>query len=348
MQRTNLPINRQRRLVPIRRTAAAIALFGACWLAASSQVLADSLETLHPGADQFIATMVDEHGFDAAEVEALLRDAKVREDILKAMRRPAEGLPWHRYRPIFMTDKRVSGGVDFYTRHADTFAAAEKKFGVPVEVIAAIIGVETQYGDITGKHRVLDALVTLGFHYPPRATFFRGELEQFLILSEEEQLPPSEILGSYAGAMGLGQFIPSSYRHYSVDGDGDQQRDLWRSIPDAIFSVANYLAVHGWVEGEPVALMLSGDGKPPADTKLPLSPTWPSNEILSWGFEPTAEADPSRLATLIELEQLDAMEYWLGYKNFYVISRYNHSKLYSMAVYQLSQALKAAGVDLQQ
>ena len=348
MQRTNLPLNSPRRLGPFRRAVATLGLVGACCFAASSHALAQSLEELHPGADQFIATMVNEHGFDAAEVEALLRDAKVREDILKAMRRPAEGLPWHRYRPIFMTDKRVAGGVEFYTRHAETFAAAEKKFGVPVEVIAAIIGVETQYGDITGKHRVLDALVTLGFHYPPRATFFRGELEQFLILSEEEQLPPSEILGSYAGAMGLGQFIPSSYRHYSVDGDGDQQRDLWRSIPDAIFSVANYLAVHGWEQGGPVALMLSGNGQPPADTKLPLKPAWPTSEILAWGFEASSEIDPIRQATLVELEQVDNMEYWLGYKNFYVISRYNHSKLYSMAVYQLSQALKSAGVDLQQ
>lgn len=323
-------------------------LCGAALSVASLCCIAQPLETLHPGADQFIATMVNDHGFEAEQVEALLRDAAVREDILSAMRRPAEGLPWHRYRPIFMTTKRVDGGVAFFNKHRATFEAAEAKFGVPVNVITAIIGVETQYGDITGKHRVLDALVTLGFHYPPRAKFFRGELEQFLILANEENLPPAEILGSYAGAMGLGQFIPSSYRHYSVDGDGDQQRDLWRSIPDAIFSVANYLAVHGWKTGEPVARMLSGDGQTPSDVKLSLKPKWSSAEILAWGFDADSTITPSRPATLIELEQEEGNEYWLGYDNFYVISRYNHSALYSMAVYQLSQALEAAGVTLQQ
>ena len=313
-------------------------------IAASWASTANDLEQLHPGSAEFIARVSAEHRLDAAMVADLLRQAAVREDILQAMRRPAEALPWSRYRPIFMTEERAAGGVEFFAENRATLAEAERKYGVPVHVITAIIGVETYYGRITGKHRVLDALVTLGFHYPPRASFFAGELEHYLLLAAEQNLPPTEVQGSYAGAMGLGQFIPSSYRSYAVDGDQDGSIDLWRSIPDAVHSVANYLAVHGWQTGEPVAQQVAPTADARTLDKQPLKPEFPVQQFVEWGYAPDATIERDRLATLIELDGAEGTEHWLGFANFYVISRYNHSALYSMAVHQLARELRDRGV----
>ncbi|MEO0369611.1 MAG: lytic murein transglycosylase B, partial [Pseudomonadota bacterium] len=198
---------------------------------------------------QFVEDMVSEHNFDRAEVEALLNKAKMSDTVLEAIQRPWEAKPWHQYYPIFLTEKRVQKGVEFWNSYADDLQRAEAELGVPAEMIVAIIGVETFYGTYKGKYSVLDALFTLGFHYPPRAKFFRSELQQYMLLSREENFDPLELKGSYAGAMGLGQFISSSYRHYAIDFDGDGVRDLLNNPVDAIGSVANYFKKHGWKKG---------------------------------------------------------------------------------------------------
>lgn len=289
----------------------------------------------------FAEEMAQRHGFDRQQVEQLLAGAERRQDILDLISSPAEAKPWYQYRPIFMTPERIGGGVDFWNRHEALLERASERFGVEPAVIVAILGVETRYGNITGRHRVLDALSTLAFHYPPRASFFRGELEEFLLLGREEPFALSEVQGSYAGAMGYGQFIPSSYRAYAVDFDDDGRRDLWQPA-DAIGSVANYFSEHGWRAGERVAVRAKAapNARPLPDASL--KPEWTVADLAQRGFEPVEDVAAGAEATLITLEQPDANEYWLGFHNFYVISRYNRSALYSMAVFQLSRAIAEA------
>ena len=215
-----------------------------------------------PQVQAFIDMMVDKHGFEQQQLVAVFNEAKRREDILELMRKPAEKvLKWHEYRKIFLTAGRIDGGVDFWKQNLDALQKAEATYGVAPQIIVAIIGVETRYGGNTGRHRVIDALSTLAFDYPPRSEFFSGELEQFLILGREEDIDVTTTTGSYAGAMGYGQFIPSSYRHYAVDFDGDGKRDLWENKMDIIGSVANYFKEHGWKTGEPVAVLASVEGE---------------------------------------------------------------------------------------
>jgi len=237
----------------------------------------------HPGANQFVSEVVAQHAMNRNMVKQLLENAEKRQDIIDLMTRPAEGKPWHEYRPIFMTDQRIDEGLKFWREHAELLNAAEQTYQVPAEIIVAIIGVETFYGRITGKHRVIDALATLAFHYPPRAKFFRSELEQYLLLGREEQLPLAEITGSYAGAMGIGQFISSSYRHYAVDGDRDGKRDLWGSRADAIASVANYFKQHKWRLGEPVIARAQRSASAKALNERPKKPKWTVAELRDWG-----------------------------------------------------------------
>ena len=261
------------------------------------------------------------------------------------MNKPWEAKPWHVYHPIFLTDKRLEKGLAFWKENAATIAKAADKFNVDPQVIVAIIGIETFYGGYMGNHKVQDALYTLGFHYPPRATFFRSEFGNLMSLIKEEKLDNSNLKGSYAGAMGYGQFIPSSYRHYSVDFDGDGRRDLLNSKADAIGSVANYFHQHGWKRGAPVALQLNHSSNTP-----PKATVWTSEKLhykVSDILSPTLslnvarDLDASQPALLVKLDQPDHAEYWLGLKNFYVITRYNRSPLYAMAVYQFSEQLKA-------
>jgi membrane-bound lytic murein transglycosylase B len=285
--------------------------------------------------------MVSEHDMDREQLSHLLTGAEKRQSIIKAMTRPAEAKPWHQYRPIFITDKRISEGVAFWRDNRPLLEQVEKEFGIPIPIIVAIIGVETSYGKILGSYRVLDALSTLAFHYPPRAKFFRSELKHFMILGREEGVSLEEAMGSYAGAMGLGQFISSSYRSYAVDFDGDGSRNLWHSRPDAIASVANYFKRHGWKSGDPVATPATRRNGARVLSDVPIKPAYPTQQLIEWGYTPAeAPATPDQVATLIELENIDGAEYWLGFHNFYVISRYNHSALYSMAVYQLSQKIE--------
>jgi membrane-bound lytic murein transglycosylase B len=324
-----------RSLFSLIQALALAAFFSATALATE----AADLESQHPGAQAFVDEMVAEHGMDAGRVSALLTDAQRRQSIIDAMTRPAEAKPWHQYRPIFITERRIADGIAFWQDNAELLARVETEFGVPSEIMVAIIGVETSYGRITGSYRVIDALATLAFHYPPRSKFFRSELAHYLQLGQEESLPLDSITGSYAGAMGLGQFISSSYRSYAVDFDDDGQRDLWQSRPDAIASVANYFKRHGWKSGEPVVARAKTTDGFRRLTKVPLKPAYPVAQLTEWGYLSSPGVDPDRVATLVELETENGPEYWLGFDNFYVISRYNHSALYSMAVWQLSQAI---------
>ncbi len=309
-----------------------------------------STASTHPGfgddpqAGRFIDEMVQRHGFDRQWLTGLFAQAQRRDDILEAISRPAEKTkPWHEYREIFVNPGRIEGGVNFWQRNAAILARAEREFGVDPGVIVAIIGVETRYGGHTGRYRVLDALSTLAFAYPPRSKFFRSELEQFLLLAREEHVPPDKALGSYAGAMGYGQFIPSSYRNYAVDFDGDGRRDLWDSMDDIIGSVANYFHRHGWAANQPVARPARLRGEAPlALLDEGLKPKRTAGFFAERGITARPPLPADMPAALLALEASGGPEYWLTLNNFYVITRYNRSPMYAMAVYQLSEAIRDA------
>lgn len=301
--------------------------------------------------NDFIAEMVKEHGFEPEPLEALFEQVETKQNILDAISRPAERtLEWKDYRKIFITKPRIEQGVGFLRQHRALLERAEMVYGIPKEVITAIIGVETFYGRMTGKYRVMDALNTLAFDYPPRAEFFRGQLKEYLLLTKEEGIDPLSLKGSYAGAMGFPQFIPSSYRAYAVDFDGDHHRNIWHNPADVIGSVANYFRKHGWETGAEVVLTASVEGEAYQSVlNQSLRPELSVAELAALGFSAqnkTVDIDPAGKATAMQLEGARGTEYWLGLNNFYVITRYNHSKLYAMAVYQLSQEIRKA--DLKQ
>ncbi len=291
-----------------------------------------------PEARALVEELVGQ-GLDRAMVERALARAERKQSILDAISRPAEARPWYEYRPIFLTEARIEGGVGFWDRHAAVIERAAREYGVDPEIIVAIIGVETFYGRHTGNYRVLDALATLGFDYPKRAGFFRRELGQFLVLASEEGWQPEQPKGSYAGAMGLGQFIPSSYRAYAVDFDGDGDRDLWDAT-DAIGSVANYFHRHGWRAGEGVAVPAIARGPVRAGLKRDVRPGYSLRQLAAEGLRPRHLPRGEGPYALIELEGAKGPEYWIGQHNFFVITRYNRSPLYAMAVWQLSQAIR--------
>ncbi|SEI68388.1 membrane-bound lytic murein transglycosylase B [Allopseudospirillum japonicum] len=331
---------------------AALALSGsALVLSPSAQALQDQasyVPSQHPEVAAFIEEMAREHQFDPQQLQPLFAEAKYQQKIIDAISRPAERvLKWHEYRKIFLTESRIQAGVNFMRENAQTLARAEQTYGVPKEIITAIIGVETFYGRNKGSYRVLDALSTLAFNYPPRSSFFRKQLVEFLILAREEGLRPELPIGSYAGAMGYGQFIPSSYRAYAVDFDGDHFRDIWTNTTDAIGSVANYFKAHQWRAGEAVVLEAQFQGDPqalPSMDRKYLKVDLPYSQAQQAGFQVTQGAlSAQTLMMPIRFEVADnQFKHWAGLHNFYVITRYNHSRLYAMAVYQLSQAIAAA------
>lgn len=296
-----------------------------------------------------VQSFVDElvaEGFARSELEAALAEANYQQNIIDAISKPAERtLNWASYQDIFLTERRVSQGQRFLQKHQATFARAEAEYGVPAEVVAAIIGVETFYGRIKGRHRVIDALATLAFDYPPRSKFFRSELKEFFYLTREEQKSPLEPVGSYAGAMGYGQFISSSYRNYAVDFDGDGIRDIWENPVDAIGSVANYLARHRWQAGEPIVVPVAyaGDDAPMFNESL--KPSRSLAETRALGLDTGLQRADEELVSPMRLEGKKGDEYWIGFNNFYAITRYNHSKLYAMAVFQLSEQLNSEGLN---
>lgn len=306
----------------------------------SSVAIADDYSN-NKSVDAFIKQMVKKHKFSKRDLEKLFAQAKIHDSILEAIARPAEGKPWYQYRPIFVTPQRTQSGIDFWKKNAAALERAEKIYGVPQEIIVAIIGVETRYGKHAGRYPVFDALATLAFAYPPRATFFKSELEHFLLMTREEKIPPQKLLGSYAGAMGMPQFISSSFRRYAVDFDGDGKRDLWNNPTDAIGSVANYFHKHHWKPGQAITHKVQVHGK--HYEKLlsrKLKPVHSQQELLKNGVILPGDLSIDAKGKLLEFEQQGPAEYWVGWDNFYVITRYNHSALYSMAVYQLSQKIK--------
>lgn len=303
------------------------------------QVQADY--STHEKASVFIDEMFAEHKYDKAVVQKLLAQAEKKESILKAIARPAEKVKmWDEYQDIFLTRQRIKKGQEFLVLHKDTLARAEKEYGVPAEVITAIIGVETYYGRQGGKYLVLDSLATLAFDYPKRRLFWR-ELKEYLLMLREQGLDASVVKGSYAGAMGYGQFIPSSYRAYAVDFDGDGKTDIIGNPVDAIGSVANYFKRHGWRTGQDVVTRahISGDAYEEV-TNTSLKPYISVSELFKLGVGPVDPLSGDEMVSLRRLQGKHGAEFWMGLKNFYVITRYNHSPKYAMAVYQLSQLIK--------
>jgi membrane-bound lytic murein transglycosylase B len=303
---------------------------------------AQAMDSARPEVRAFIETMVHDHGSDRIQLITLLEGAQSVPSILSAISRPAERLvPWHEYRTQFLNNRRIAQGADFWAVNArrlqpllDSGLAA---------TIAGIVGVETSYGRAAGRYRILDALATLAFDYPPRGEFFRSELRHFLLLTREEAVDPNLALGSYAGAMGIPQFIPSSYRQFAVDADGDGYRDLWSNWDDVIYSVANYLKVHGWRDGEAVvteAKLANADLSRFDVSTLALNETVQSLRDKGVRFE--TQMPPEAPAMLAVLRGKAGPEYRVAFNNFYVITRYNRSTMYALAVHELGQAVRKA------
>lgn len=305
----------------------------------------------NPNAQQFIDKMVKKHGFDRQQLQEILSQAKRLDSVLRLMDnqapttsvKPPSGPngAWLRYRKKFITPDNVQNGVVFWNQYEDALNRAWQVYGVPPEIIVGIIGVETRWGRVMGKTRILDALATLSFNYPRRAEYFSGELETFLLMARDEQDDPLNLKGSFAGAMGYGQFMPSSYKQYAVDFSGDGHINLWDPV-DAIGSVANYFKAHGWVKGDQVAVMANGQapGLPNGfKTKYSIS------QLAAAGLTPQQPLGNHQQASLLRLDVGTGYQYWYGLPNFYTITRYNHSTHYAMAVWQLGQAVALARVQ---
>lgn len=292
-------------------------------------------------ANEFIEEMVQEHGFDAEYLQTVFTAANKQQGILDAISRPAERVrQWKDYYPIFLTQQRRDKGLEFWRENAEALEKAEQQYGVPAEYIVAIIGVETMYGGNTGRHSVLDALSTLSFDYPPRAPFFRAQLREFLLLVREEQLNATELTGSYAGAMGLPQFMPGSFRAFAVDFNQDGRINIWTDPTDAIGSVANYFIEHGWKPGEEVAVQASlASEEAIAGLTGSLTPKHTMAQLQSMGWQPAQQIGENTKVTAFKLEADEGPEYWLGLPNFQTITRYNRSEMYAMAVMRLAQEL---------
>ncbi|OGS99101.1 MAG: lytic murein transglycosylase B [Gallionellales bacterium RIFCSPLOWO2_12_FULL_59_22] len=292
-----------------------------------------------PGIPEFIDEMVARHRFDRGEMEKVFARAQHLPDVIELISRPATIKPWLEYRAAFVNRRRIQLGLEFWNKHRETLERAEKKYGVPQDIIVAVIGVETLYGRNAGNFLVLDALTTLAFDYPRRAPFFRSELENYLLLARDQQFDLLAIRGSYAGAMGIPQFMPSSYRNYAVDFNANRATDLLREEADAIGSVANYLQGYGWINGEPVAVRAQIAGElPDAASKMPRS-------LAEWtaaGVVPDADFAQEKPARLLDFTVESGKEFWLAFGNFEVITRYNNSDFYAMSVFQLAVELKAA------
>lgn len=305
----------------------------------------------NPNAQQFIDRMVNKHGFDRQQLQEILSQAKRLDSVLRLMDnqapttsvKPPSGPngAWLRYRKKFITPDNVQNGVVFWNQYEDALNRAWQVYGVPPEIIVGIIGVETRWGRVMGKTRILDALATLSFNYPRRAEYFSGELETFLLMARDEQDDPLNLKGSFAGAMGYGQFMPSSYKQYAVDFSGDGHINLWDPV-DAIGSVANYFKAHGWVKGDQVAVMANGQapGLPNGfKTRYSIS------QLATAGLTPQQPLGNHQQASLLRLDVGTGYQYWYGLPNFYTITRYNHSTHYAMAVWQLGQAVALARVQ---
>ncbi|MEO1765873.1 lytic murein transglycosylase B [Thiobacter aerophilum] len=296
-----------------------------------------------PGYERFVQGLADTLSLDRQQLDHLFRQVHIKPQILRAISLPAEARPWDQYRPLFFNEARIQGGVAFWEGHADALARARETYGVPEAVIVAILGVETQYGRNMGGWRVLDALTTLAVAYPPRADYFRRELTEFLLFTREQGVDALTVKGSYAGAMGLGQFMPSSCRKYGVDFDGDGHADLWRNPVDAIGSVAHYLQAFGWQPGGRVVVPVEVAGEA---TRELANTGWSTRKtVAEWRRLGVNQATPlpeDEQAMLVRLDTTSGPEFWLAFQNYYVITRYNRSFQYALAVYQLASAIAAS------
>ncbi len=300
----------------------------------------------HPAAKALVDRLVREQGFDRGYLEGVLARAERQQWIIDFVTRPSpppSDRPtgsWTRYRAKFLNEERIARGVEFWRDHEADLERARLRYGVPPEYVVAIIGVETHYGGNMGRHRVIDALATLAFDFPRRAEFFTGELESFLVMTRNEGLDPFAPLGSYAGAMGYGQFMPSSFQRFAVDFDGNGHRDLW-DVNDAIGSVANYFREHGWRPDEAVTVPAVARGPEPRLMKADYTTRYSVEDLARSGVTPTGALSGAGEVSLLRLDAVGGYDYWLGLPNFYVITRYNHSTYYAMAVHQLAQAVRA-------
>jgi len=326
-----------------------IKFFIAAWISLLPALsVADYSE--HPEAAAFVDTMVNKHQFDRQQILAWLSYAEHQKSIVKAMSRPAEKVkPWYEYRKHFISDLRTERGLQFWAENRQTLERAEKEFGVDPAIIVSIIGVETNYGRNTGSYKVIDALTTLAFDYyssiekrESRKRFFTIQLENLFLLAREQKQDPLSLKGSYAGAMGWGQFMPNSYRDYAVDFDSDGFADIWTNPTDAIGSVANYFIKHGWKTGQPVATRAHITGSIDEQRLNKMKrPTDTVAELSTMGYKPVETFDPEATAFPMRFKAKYGDEYWLGLHNFYVIGRYNPRTKYAMAVYQLSEIIRS-------
>ena len=311
-----------------------------CFLSATSAL---AIDIDQPEVEAFIDAMVEEHDFDREQLRGTLGAAEVKQSILDAIARPAEKTKsWAEYRQIFITPERIEAGAQFWADNEDALRQVSESTGVPMEMLVGIIGVETYFGRITGSFRVLDALATLAFSYPPRAKFFRRELEQYLLLAREEGMQPTDATGSYAGAMGRPQFMPSSYRAYAVDATGDGKRDIWNDWTDVAGSIANYFLEHGWKSGEDVAARASLGSGWQGPVPQPENTLKPSDTVASLsrkGVMFVTDLPGDSKGELLTYEGADGLEHWVGFHNFFVITRYNRNVMYALAVHQLGQEI---------
>ena len=296
-----------------------------------------------PNIQTFIENMATKHNYDKKELSNILLNSISKEKILNAISRPAEKtLTWNEYRNIFLKKERINAGAKFWKEHQIILNKISKQTGVNIEILVGIIGVETYFGRITGGYRVIDALTTLAFDYPKRSPFFTKELESFLLLTKEEKMDPFDATGSYAGAMGSPQFMPSSYRAYAVDSDGDGKRDIWNNWTDVIGSIANYFIAHGWQERNEVIVPVFESGVIAAEgitIKNSLKATETIASLKSKGISFDTNMKQNHPAELLHLEQKNSNDYWVAMHNFFVITKYNHSIMYGLAVHQLGQEI---------
>ena len=295
---------------------------------------------LKPEVEKFITQMVQQYQMDEAALRQMFSQLKSNDGVIKAINAPATSKPWYEFKNLFVTPTRISGGVDFWNANAEQLKRAREIYGAPEEIIVAIIGVETIYGKRTGSYRVIDALYTLAFEMPERAGYFRGELEQFLLLTRENSFDPLAVKGSFTGAIGMPQFMPTSYRRFAVDFDRDGKINLWESLPDIIGSVANYLHYFGWIAGQPIVVPARLSGTEYKDiVEKGFKPHLTLAQMLPKGVEPTDAMPAELVAGLFALDIEQGQDFWIAFNNFYVITRYNRSKNYAMAVYQLATAI---------
>ncbi|MFW2570540.1 lytic murein transglycosylase B [Legionella sp. 29fVS95] len=312
-------------------------------LFSSYAVQADPAFVQRKDVQQFINKMVKQHGFNKKELTQIMSDVQLQPQIIESMEKPYEKKTWDVYKQLFLTPQRVQGGMEFWKANRASLEKAEKKYGVPANVIVAIIGIETLYGKHQGNYRVIDALSTLAFNYPKRSQFFSKELGEYLLLCREHHVSPTQYLGSYAGAMGKPQFMPSSYRYYAANFTGNPKKDLMNDDAAVIASVANYFHKHGWKINQGVAqpAVVEGARYKKINTNYKTA-VYRLNQLIAAGIKPlTASVNTPARVGLIELTTQTGQEFWLAYPNFYVITRYNTSPQYAMAVYLLSQQLKS-------